>query len=124
MSNDIGRDDGLSNHAHGNHTSGNHSFGNLGSPTSSSRIIALVAKRELTTQVRTKSFLISNAIILALILGGTIAASVFADDPDSHPKLGLVGAATSLAGPLSAGSASIGKSRGRLDGGGRGHRQI
>ena len=103
MSNDMG-----GNHGRSGHSFGNHSFGHLGSPTSPARIIALVAKRELTTRVRTKSFLISNAIILALILGGIIAASVFADDPDSHPRLGLVGTATSLSGSLSASSASIG----------------
>ncbi len=91
-----------------NHSVGNHSLSDLGSPTSPVRIVALVAKRELTTRIRTKSFLISNAIILVLILGGIIAASVFADDPDSHPKLGLVGSATSLSGSLSARSASIG----------------
>ena len=103
MSNDMG-----GNHGWSGHSFGNHSFGHLGSPTSPARILALVAKRELTTRVRTKSFLISNAIILALILGGIIAASVFADDPDSHPRLGLVGTATSLSGSLSASSASIG----------------
>ena len=96
----------MSNRTHGNHIVGN--LSNLGSPTSPARIIALVAKRELTTRVRTKAFLISNAIILVLILGGVIAASVFTDDPDSHPKLGLVGSATSLSGSLSANSASIG----------------
>jgi ABC-2 type transport system permease protein len=80
----------------------------FGGPTSPARIVALVAKRELTTRVRTKSFLISNAVILVLVLGGIIAASVFADDPDSHPKLGLVGSAASLSGSLSASSASIG----------------
>ena len=78
----------------------------MGGPTSPAHVIALVAKRELTTRVRTKSFLISNAIILVLILGGMIAASVFADDTESHPKLGLVGSAASLSGPLSA-TASI-----------------
>jgi len=91
-----------------NHSVGNHRLSNLGGPTSPVRIVALVAKRELTTRIRTKSFLISNAIILVLIFGGIIAASVFADDPDSHPKLGLVGSATSLSGSLSARSASIG----------------
>ena len=80
----------------------------LFAPTGSARIIALVAKRELTTRVRTRSFLISNAIILVLILGGIIAASVFADDAVTNPKVGLVGSAASLSGPLSAGSASIG----------------
>lgn len=76
--------------------------------TGAARIIGLVAKREFTTRVRTKSFLISNAIILVLILGGIIAASVFADDAVTNPKVGLVGSAASLSGALAAGSASIG----------------
>lgn len=80
----------------------------LGSPTSPARIIALVAKRELVTRARTKSFLISNAIILVVILGGIIAASVFTGGSDSHPKVGLVGSAASLSASLSEGSASIG----------------
>lgn len=79
----------------------------LGSPTSAARVIALVAKREITTRARTKSFLISNAIILVVILGGIIAASVFSRS-DSHPKLGLVGSAASLSAPLTAAAASAG----------------
>jgi ABC-2 type transport system permease protein len=91
-----------------NHGMGKLGMGKLGSPTGPARIIALVAKRELTTRIRTKSFLISNAIILVLILGGIIAASVFTGGSDTHPKLGLVGSATSLSASLSASSASIG----------------
>ncbi len=79
----------------------------LGSPTGPARIIALVAKREIVTRARTKSFLISNAIILVVILGGIIAASVFSNS-DSHPKLGLVGSAASLSAPLSAAAVSAG----------------
>jgi ABC-2 type transport system permease protein len=86
----------------------NHSIRNPDIPTSPVRIIALVAKRELVTRARTKSFLISNAIILVLILGGVIAASVFSGGSDSHSKLGLVGGAASLSGPLSATAASAG----------------
>jgi ABC-2 type transport system permease protein len=78
------------------------------SPTSPARIIALVAKREITTRARTKSFLISNAIILALLLAGIIAASLFVGRPGSGPKVGLVGTAASLSGPLSATGASSG----------------
>jgi len=76
--------------------------------TSPTRIVALVARRELTTRVRTKSFLISNAIILILILGGLIAASLFGGDPEGHPKVGLVGSAASLSGSLAAGASTIG----------------
>jgi ABC-2 type transport system permease protein len=77
------------------------SLSNFRNPTSPARVIALVARRELTTRARTKSFLISNAIILALILGGIIAASVLTGGSDSRAKLGLVGSAASLAEPLS-----------------------
>jgi ABC-2 type transport system permease protein len=78
-------------------------------PTSPVRIIALVSKREITTRARTKSFLISNAIILALLLGGVIAASLLSGGPDSGPKVGLVGSAASLSGSLSAAASSSGR---------------
>ena len=91
-----------------NRSTGGRRMNELLSPTGPARIIALVARRELTTRVRTKSFLISNAIILVLILGGIIAASVFADDAVANPKLGLVGSAASLSGSLSASSSSMG----------------
>jgi len=84
--------------------------GDLRSPISPLRIIALVAKRELTTRARTKSFLISNAIILTLILGAIIATSAFAGADAGHAKVGLVGSASSLSTSLSAQSASIGSS--------------
>ena len=79
-----------------NRSTGGRRMNELLSPTGPARIIALVARRELTTRVRTKSFLISTAIVLVLILGGIIAASVFADDAVANPKLGLVGSAASL----------------------------
>ena len=44
--------------------------------------IRLVAQREFTTRVHTKAFLISVAAILALIVGGTIVASIVANDDD------------------------------------------
>ncbi|MEO8518381.1 MAG: ABC transporter permease [Dermatophilaceae bacterium] len=84
-------------------------LGQLHSSTGPARVIALVAKRELTTRARTKSFLISNAIILTLILGGVIAASVFSGAADDHSKVGLVGSAATLSTALSASSASVGK---------------
>jgi len=39
----------------------------------------MVAEREIVTQVRTKSFLISTAILLVVVLGGIILSSVFGD---------------------------------------------
>jgi len=85
-----------------------HCLGQLRSSTGTARVIALVAKSELTTRARTRSSLISNAIILALILGGIIAASVFSAS-DTPPKLGLVGSAATMSGALSASSATTDK---------------
>ena len=45
-----------------------------GTQLSLTRASLLVAEREITTQIRTKSFIISNLITLALILGGIIGA--------------------------------------------------
>ncbi|GAB3294278.1 ABC transporter permease [Epidermidibacterium keratini] len=42
----------------------------------------LVAEREILTQVRSKSFLVSNAITLLLIVGGIILASVIGSNSD------------------------------------------
>jgi ABC-2 type transport system permease protein len=39
----------------------------------------MVAEREITTQVRSKSFLISTAVLLVLILGGIVLSSVLGD---------------------------------------------
>ena len=85
-------------------------------PVSRARIIALVARREITTRARTKAFLISNAIMLVLILGGVIGVTVFSGGgsgggTNSGPKVGLVGSAASLSGPLSATVESGGKLR-------------
>ncbi len=70
--------------------------------------IFLVAKRELITRARTKSFLISNAVTLVLILAGIIVASVLGGGSASRVKLGLVGSAASLSSPLAAAGASSG----------------
>lgn len=50
----------------------------------------LVAEREILTQVRTKSFLVSNAITLALILGGIILANLITSNVDPG-KVAVVG---------------------------------
>ncbi|KQU39301.1 MULTISPECIES: ABC transporter permease [unclassified Rhodococcus (in: high G+C Gram-positive bacteria)] len=63
------------------------------SPLSAGRAIALVAGREFDVQVRKKSFLISNAIVLLVIVGGIVAFSIFSGGSDSEDRtpLGLVG---------------------------------
>ena len=73
-------------------------------------VIALVAKREFATRARTKSFIISNAVLLVLLIAGIIAASVFSGGSDSASKLGLVGAASSLSAPLKTTAESVGTS--------------
>ena len=56
------------------------------------RAVALVARREFRTQVRKKSFLVSNLIILIAIIGGIIGYSVFSGGDDvTRSAIGLVG---------------------------------
>ncbi|MDV3209723.1 MAG: ABC transporter permease, partial [Rhodococcus ruber] len=50
----------------------------MSAPLSPVHAVALVARREFLTQVRKKSFLISNAIVLLAIVGGIVAVSLFA----------------------------------------------
>ncbi|SEL26354.1 ABC transporter permease [Rhodococcus maanshanensis] len=59
---------------------------------STARAVRLVAKREFLTQVRKKSFLISNVVILIAIVGGIVGYSIFSggDDAD-RAAIGLVG---------------------------------
>lgn len=59
---------------------------------SSSRAIGLIAKREFTVQVMKKSFVISNVIILAVIIGGIIAYSIISGgDDEERDVVGVVG---------------------------------
>lgn len=46
--------------------------------TGSARLVGLVAQREISTRLRSKSFLISTGILLLLVLGGIIFSSVTA----------------------------------------------
>ncbi|MGX7723754.1 ABC transporter permease [Rhodococcus sp. 5G237] len=61
-------------------------------PLSNARAVGLVASREFVTQVRKKSFLISNAIILVAIVVGIVATSVLSGGSDDRPTVGVVGA--------------------------------
>ncbi|OZF05462.1 ABC transporter permease [Rhodococcoides fascians] len=64
----------------------------MSTQVSSSRAIGLIAKREFTVQVMKKSFVISNVIILAVIVGGIIAYSIFAGgDDEDRDIVGIVG---------------------------------
>ena len=75
---------------------------------SSSRAIGLIAKREFTVQVMKKSFIISNVIILAVIVGGIIAFSIFSGgDGEERDVVGVVGD-QSIASVLSATGDAVG----------------
>jgi ABC-2 type transport system permease protein len=54
------------------------------------RAINLVARREITTRAATKSFIITNVILLVVIVAGIIVLSIFTGD-DKPTKVGLVG---------------------------------
>ena len=58
---------------------------------SGARAVGLVARREFTTQIAKKSFLISNIIILIAIVGGIIGISLFSGGDDSKSTIGVVG---------------------------------
>ncbi|WP_186629190.1 ABC transporter permease [Rhodococcus sp. BP22] len=57
----------------------------------STRAVRLIAKREFAVQVMKKSFVISNIIILAAIVGGIIAFSIFSGGDDDRDVVGVVG---------------------------------
>ena len=56
----------------------------MSSQLNSFSAVSLIAKREFTVQVMKKSFVISNVIILAVIVGGIIAYSIFSGSGDEE----------------------------------------
>ncbi|MFD6884161.1 ABC transporter permease [Rhodococcus sp. NPDC060084] len=62
----------------------------MSAPLSNSHAIGLVARREFVTQVQKKSFVISNAIVLAAIVVGIVAMSIFSGGEDDRPTVGVV----------------------------------
>lgn len=60
---------------------------------STMRASLMVAEREITTQVRTKSFVISLAITLLLVLGGIILSGVLTDRESADTPVAVVGSA-------------------------------
>lgn len=56
----------------------------------SGELVRLVAGREISTRIRDKTFLISSAIILLLVLGGMVFQAVIASGSD-QVKVGVVG---------------------------------
>jgi ABC-2 type transport system permease protein len=79
----------------------------MSAPLTTSRAIGLVARREFVTQVRKKSFLISNAIVLVAIIVGIVVASIFSGGDDERPTIGVVGSSS-----LSATLGSVGDATG------------
>lgn len=65
----------------------------------SARAVSLVAKREFVAKVRTRSFLIGTAVIIAVLAGYVVLQSVLFDD-QQRSVVGLSGQATQLADPL------------------------
>ncbi|WP_420751383.1 ABC transporter permease [Rhodococcus sp. O3] len=64
----------------------------MSAPLTTTRAIGLVARREFVTQVRKKSFVVSNAIVLVAIVVGIVAMSVFGGSDDDRPTVGVVAA--------------------------------
>ena len=64
----------------------------MSSQLNSFSAVSLIAKREFTVQVMKKSFVISNVIILAVIVGGIIAYSIFSGSGDEERDvIGIAG---------------------------------
>nr|WP_314143258.1 ABC transporter permease [uncultured Rhodococcus sp.] len=64
----------------------------MSSQLNSFSAVSLIAKREFTVQVMKKSFVISNVIILAVIVGGIIAFSIFSGSGDEERDvIGIAG---------------------------------
>ena len=79
----------------------------MSAPRGAARAVRLIAGREITTRVRSTSFLISNAVLLVVIVGGVVAASVFGGGAQDPKRVGLVGAAQSLSSSLTAGGDAV-----------------
>ena len=79
----------------------------MSAPLGAARAVRLIAGREITTRVRSTSFLISNAVLLVVIVGGVVAASVFGGGAQDPKRVGLVGAAQSLSSSLTAGGDAV-----------------
>src|SRR6185312_8693845 len=69
-----------------------------GGIVTTSRVIGLVAGREFTTRVRSKSFLVSTVVILAVLAAYALLFTFIAKQ--SSAKIGLTGQATAMSAPL------------------------
>ncbi|KZF02893.1 MULTISPECIES: ABC transporter permease [unclassified Rhodococcus (in: high G+C Gram-positive bacteria)] len=80
----------------------------MSSQLNSFSAVSLIAKREFTVQVMKKSFVISNAIILAVIVGGIIAFSIFSGSGDEERDVVGVAGDQSIAAVVEATGDAVG----------------
>ncbi|MFI7169865.1 ABC transporter permease [Rhodococcoides fascians] len=80
----------------------------MSSQLNSFSAVSLIAKREFTVQVMKKSFVISNVIILAVIVGGIIAFSIFSGSGDEERDVIGVAGDQSIATVLEATGDAVG----------------
>lgn len=72
-----------------------------------SRVIGLVAGREFSTRLRSRSFVVSTVLILAVLAAYVVLFTVIGKQ--SAAKIGLTGQATAMSQPLSAAATKLGK---------------
>lgn len=63
---------------------------------STPRLALMVAEREVVTQVRTKSFIISTSILLGVVLISIVAGALFSGREGEDPKVAVVGSAAAV----------------------------
>ncbi|MBX5329649.1 ABC transporter permease [Rhodococcus fascians] len=80
----------------------------MSSQLNSFSAVSLIAKREFTVQVMKKSFVISNVIILAVIVAGIIAFSIFSGSGDEERDVIGVAGDQSIAAVLEATGDAVG----------------
>ncbi|WP_206488097.1 ABC transporter permease [Rhodococcus sp. KRD162] len=80
----------------------------MSSQLNSFSAVSLIAKREFTVQVMKKSFVISNVIVLAVIVGGIIAYSIFSGSGDEEREVIGVAGDQSIAAVLEATGDAVG----------------
>ena len=80
----------------------------MSSQLNSFSAVSLIAKREFTVQVVKKSFVISNAIILAVIVGGIIAFSLFSGSGDEERDVVGIAGDQSIAAVMEATGDAVG----------------
>ncbi|MEW2014795.1 ABC transporter permease [Rhodococcus sp. NPDC076796] len=80
----------------------------MSSQLNSFSAVSLIAKREFTVQVVKKSFVISNAIILAVIVGGIIAFSIFSGSGDEERDVVGIAGDQSIAAVMEATGDAVG----------------